>query len=90
MAGDPDLKVATSMAIQEMVDFLAVRGASKHEAHQLVSIAGNAAPRASASLGRTRVGAIMLPPKSPTGRSRSCAHQTSSDLFVKRCRAGDF
>jgi acetamidase/formamidase len=44
MAADPDLKVATSMAIQEMVDFLAAtRGLSKHEAYQLVSIAGNVA-----------------------------------------------
>ena len=44
MAADPDLKVATSMAIQEMVDFLAAtRGLSKHEAYQLVSIAGHVA-----------------------------------------------
>jgi len=44
MAADPDLKVATSTAIQEMVDFLsATRGLSKHEAYQLVSIAGNVA-----------------------------------------------
>jgi acetamidase/formamidase len=44
MAADPDLKVATATAIQEMVDFLATtRGLSKHEAYQLVSIAGNVA-----------------------------------------------
>ncbi|HKF67849.1 MAG TPA: acetamidase/formamidase family protein [Vicinamibacterales bacterium] len=44
MAADPDLKVATATAIQEMVDFLAAtRGLSKHEAYQLVSIAGNVA-----------------------------------------------
>jgi len=44
MAADPDLKVATAAAIQEMVDFLAAtRGLSKHEAYQLVSIAGNVA-----------------------------------------------
>ena len=44
MAADPDLKVATSMAIQEMVDFIvATKGLSKHEAYQLVSIAGNVA-----------------------------------------------
>jgi acetamidase/formamidase len=44
MAADPDLKVATSTAIQEMVDFLAgTRGLSRHEAYQLVSIAGNVA-----------------------------------------------
>jgi acetamidase/formamidase len=44
MAADPDLTVATKLAIQEMVDFLsATRGLSKHRAYQLVSIAGNVA-----------------------------------------------
>jgi len=44
MATDPDLAKATGMAIQEMVDFLAAtRGLTKHEAYQLVSIAGNVA-----------------------------------------------
>jgi len=44
MAADPDLTVATRLAIQEMVDFLASkRGLSKHEAYQLTSIAGNVA-----------------------------------------------
>jgi acetamidase/formamidase len=44
MAADPDLTVATKLAIQEMVDFLAsTRGLSKHEAYQLTSIAGNIA-----------------------------------------------
>jgi acetamidase/formamidase len=44
MAADPDLKVATATAIQEMVNFLAAtHGLSKHEAYQLVSIAGNVA-----------------------------------------------
>jgi acetamidase/formamidase len=44
MAADPDLAVATKLAIQEMVDFLAAsRGLSKHRAYQLVSIAGNVA-----------------------------------------------
>jgi acetamidase/formamidase len=44
MAADPDLTIATATAIQEMVDFLAAtRGLSKHEAYQLVSIAGNVA-----------------------------------------------
>jgi acetamidase/formamidase len=44
MAADPDLKVATETAIQEMVNFLAAtRSLSKHEAYQLVSIAGNVA-----------------------------------------------
>src|SRR3954452_7967567 len=44
MATDPDLAVATKVAIQEMVDFVgATRKMSKHEASQLVSIAGNVA-----------------------------------------------
>ena len=44
MASDPDLKTATALAIQEMVDFLAAtKGLSKHEAYQLVSIAGHVA-----------------------------------------------
>jgi len=44
MATDPDLTVATTEAIQEMVDFLAAtKGLTKQEAYQLVSIAGNVA-----------------------------------------------
>ena len=44
MATDPDLLVATKTAIQEMVDFLtAEKHLSRHQAYQLVSIAGNVA-----------------------------------------------
>ena len=44
MAADPDLTAATTLAIQEMVDFLAAtRGLTAHQAYQLVSIAGNVA-----------------------------------------------
>jgi len=44
MATDPDLMVATKAAIQEMVDFVAERWhMSKHQAYQLVSVAGNVA-----------------------------------------------
>ena len=44
MATDPDLAMATKLAVQEMIDFLAAqRGLSKHEAYQLVSLAGNVA-----------------------------------------------
>jgi acetamidase/formamidase len=44
MATDEDLKVATTTAIQEMVDFLAAtKNLTKHEAYQLVSVAGNVA-----------------------------------------------
>lgn len=44
MATDPDLAVATKEAIQEMVDFVAATWKMpKHEAYQLVSIAGNVA-----------------------------------------------
>jgi acetamidase/formamidase len=44
MATDPDLTMATKGAIQEMVDFLAAtKTMTKHQAYQLVSIAGNVA-----------------------------------------------
>src|SRR5204862_291097 len=44
MATDPDLTVATRGAIQEMVDFLAAtRKMSKHQAYQLVRVAGDTA-----------------------------------------------
>jgi acetamidase/formamidase len=44
MATDPDLAVATKAAIQEMIDFVAVQGKlTKHQAYQLVSLAGNVA-----------------------------------------------
>jgi acetamidase/formamidase/ketosteroid isomerase-like protein len=44
MATDPDLTIATTAAIQEMVDFVAAtRKMPKHQAYQLVSVAGNVA-----------------------------------------------
>jgi acetamidase/formamidase len=44
MGTDPDLAVATKTAIQEMVDFLVVeKKLTRHQAYQLVSIAGNVA-----------------------------------------------
>jgi acetamidase/formamidase len=44
MATDPDLKVATTTAIQEMVNFLIeAKGLTAHQAYQLTSIAGNVA-----------------------------------------------
>jgi acetamidase/formamidase len=44
MATDPDLTVATKAAIQEMIDFVSVqRKLTKHQAYQLVSLAGNVA-----------------------------------------------
>jgi acetamidase/formamidase len=44
MASDPDLKAATAIAVQEMVDFLASsKGLTRHRAYQLVSIAGHVA-----------------------------------------------
>jgi len=63
MAADPDLKVATATAIQEMVDFLAAtRRLSKHEAYQLVSIAGNVA--VTQLVDRPNVGVHVKVPKS--------------------------
>ncbi len=44
MGTDPDLTNATKIAIQEMVDFLAeAKGLTKHQAYQVVSMAGNVA-----------------------------------------------
>ena len=44
MGADPDLVVATRIAVQEMVDFLArTRGLTRHQAYQLVSVAGHVA-----------------------------------------------
>jgi acetamidase/formamidase len=44
MATDPDLAVATRTAVQEMVDFLVRdKRLSRHQAYQLVSVAGNVA-----------------------------------------------
>jgi acetamidase/formamidase len=44
MGTDPDLAVATKTAIQEMVDFLvSEKKLTRHQAYQLVSIAGNVA-----------------------------------------------
>jgi acetamidase/formamidase len=44
MAADPDLTVATKIAIQEMVDFLSsTKGLTRHQAYQVVSMAGNVA-----------------------------------------------
>src|SRR5262249_24877734 len=44
MGADPDLTTATKIAIQDMVDFMAsARSLTKHEAYQLVSMAGHVA-----------------------------------------------
>src|SRR5262245_57200345 len=44
MAADPDLAVATKIAIQEMVNFLSgTKGLTPHQAYQVVSVAGNVA-----------------------------------------------
>jgi acetamidase/formamidase len=44
MASDQDLATATRLALQEMIDFLAAaKGLTKHQAYQLVSVAGNVA-----------------------------------------------
>jgi acetamidase/formamidase len=63
MAADPDLKTATSIAIQEMIDFLvSVKHMSRHDAYQLVSIAGNVA--ITQLVDRPNVGVHVRLPKS--------------------------
>ncbi|HEY3566393.1 MAG TPA: acetamidase/formamidase family protein [Thermoanaerobaculia bacterium] len=68
MATDPDLSVATRTAIQEMIDFVAAtRKMSKHEAYQLVSIAGNVA--VTQLVDKPNVGVHVRLPKSIFKRS---------------------
>ena len=63
MGTDEDLKVATTIAIQEMVDFLAAsKHLTRHEAYQLVSIAGNVA--ITQLVDRPNVGVHVKMPKS--------------------------
>lgn len=63
MAADPDLAVATTTAIQEMVDFLvAAKGLTAHQAYQLVSVAGNVA--VTQLVDRPNVGVHVKMPKS--------------------------
>jgi len=63
MATDPDLAVATKVAIQEMIDFLVVeKSLTRHQAYQLVSIAGNVA--ATQLVDKPNVGVHVKLPKS--------------------------
>jgi len=63
MGADPDLTAATRIAIQEMVDFLAeTRGLTKHQAYQVVSMAGNVA--VTQLVDRPNVGVHVRMPKS--------------------------
>jgi acetamidase/formamidase len=63
MATDPDLTVATRAAIQEMIDFLVTeKHMTRHEAYQLVSIAGNVA--ITQLVDKPNVGVHMRLPKS--------------------------
>ena len=63
MGFDEDLKTATTIAIQEMVDFLAVaKQLTKHQAYQVVSIAGNVA--ITQLVDRPNVGVHVRMPKS--------------------------
>jgi acetamidase/formamidase len=63
MATDPDLTVATRIAIQEMVNFLSqTKGLTPHEAFQVVSISGNVA--ITQLVDRPNVGVHVKLPKS--------------------------
>jgi acetamidase/formamidase len=62
MAADQDLTVAATLAIQEMVNFLAdTKGLTKHQAYQLVSITGKC--RGHAARRQANVGAHVKMPK---------------------------
>jgi acetamidase/formamidase len=63
MGFDEDLKTATTIAIQEMVDFVsATKKLTKHQAYQVVSIAGNVA--ITQLVDRPNVGVHVRMPKS--------------------------
>jgi acetamidase/formamidase len=63
MGFDEDLKTATTIAIQEMVDFLAAtKHLTRHQAYQVVSIAGNVA--ITQLVDRPNVGVHVRMPKS--------------------------
>jgi acetamidase/formamidase len=63
MGFDEDLDTATTIAIQEMVDFLAAaKQLTKHQAYQIVSIAGNVA--ITQLVDRPNVGVHVRMPKS--------------------------
>ena len=63
MGFDEDLKTATAVAIQEMVDFLSSsRHLTRHEAYQLVSVAGHVA--VTQLVDRPNVGVHVRMPKS--------------------------
>ncbi|HYX74455.1 MAG TPA: acetamidase/formamidase family protein [Steroidobacteraceae bacterium] len=69
MATDPELLIATKTAIQEMVDFLvAEKHLSRHQAYQLVSIAGNVA--ITQLVDKPNVGVHVRLPKSIFGEKR--------------------
>ena len=67
MATDPDLAAATKGAIQEMIDFLvAEKKLTRHQAYQLVSIAGNVA--ITQLVDKPNVGVHVKLPKSILGK----------------------
>jgi acetamidase/formamidase len=69
MATDPDLVIATKTAIQEMIDFLvAEKKLTRHQAYQLVSIAGNVA--ITQLVDKPNVGVHVKLPKSIFVRNR--------------------
>ena len=74
MATDPDLAVATKVAIQEMIDFVAsTRKMTKHQAYQLVSIAGNVA--VTQLVDKPNVGVHVRLPKSIFAGARPSAKE---------------
>jgi acetamidase/formamidase len=67
MATDPDLVIAAKTAIQEMVDFLvSQKSLTRHQAYQLVSIAGNVA--ITQLVDKPNVGVHVKLPKSIFGK----------------------
>jgi acetamidase/formamidase len=78
MATDPDLTVATKTAIQEMIDFVAATmKMSKHQAYQLVSIAGNVA--VTQLVDKPNVGVHVKLPKSVFTGARTATKERPPD-----------
>jgi len=79
MATDPDLMVATKGAIQEMVDLVAeTKKWTKHQAYQLVSIAGNVA--VTQLVDRPNHGVHVRMPKSMLAADRGNSDNAERDV----------
>ena len=86
MATDPDLFLATRLAIEEMVDFLVnEKHLARHEAYQLVSVAGNVA--ITQLVDKPNVGVHVRLPKSIFVNQEGVSGDRSSRQIIKHIEA---